>query len=338
MNIGDFAYGVDLGWASQLEDRGYFWIDDNKNRIDPIVAAKEYGADSVRLRLFVNPPKEAYWTKKDGTTCMLGYCDTQSVIAVSKRVADQGMRLMLDIHYSDHFADPQYQDIPAEWADLDPDALADKVFEYTRDTMQQFKDAGLSPEWVQVGNEINPGVMIPKGGLKENPADLVRFLTRGYEAVKEVYPDCQVITHLAMLFDIEGCEAFLDNFFAHGGKTDIIGLSHYPYWFGRKNYDEPLQYYLERYKTRYGKPVMIVEVGGEQTDPDGTYELLADTIHALHQVPENRGLGVFYWEPEAILEALPDQYPLCAAQPAGENAIRYTKAISAYRDDPDRRA
>lgn len=338
MGIGDFAYGVDLGWVTQFEREGYYWVDDNKNRIDPVDAAKDLGADAVRLRLFVNPPETAYWQKRENETCMLGDCDTKSVIAMARRVTDKGMRLMLDIHYSDHFADPQFQDIPAAWAELNADELADKVYEYTRETMQAFQDAGITPEWVQVGNEINPGIMIPMGGLDENPANLVTFLTRGYEAVKAVFPEALVITHLAMISNIDWTERFFDNFFGRGGKTDILGFSHYPYWnavaTGQKAYDQPLLYYLERYKTRYGRPVMIVEVGGEQTDPDGTYELMADTVASVHKVAEGKGLGVFYWEPEAVLEALPDHYPLCAAELVGDHEIRYTKAIAAYRDDP----
>lgn len=108
----EMAYGVDLGWLSQLEARGIHWVDAEKKEIDPLSAMKEMGADAVRLRIFVNPPKESYWTKKDGTVCMLGFCDAQSVLEVSERVKAAGMKLMLDFHYSDHFADPEYQDIP----------------------------------------------------------------------------------------------------------------------------------------------------------------------------------------------------------------------------------
>lgn len=338
MKTHPFAYGVDLGWMTQLEREGYHWVDDNKNRIDPLDAAIACGADSIRLRLFVNPPETAYWAKRENETCMLGLCDTQSVIEIARRAADKGLRLMLDLHYSDHFADPQFQDIPAAWAGLDAEALADKVYDYTQETMQAFRDAGLTPEWVQVGNEINPGILLPMGSLEEHPADLVTFLTRGYEAVKAVFPETLVITHLAMVCNVDWTERFFDNFFEHGGKTDILGFSHYPYWYnmesGKESYDEPLQYYLERYKTRYGRPVMIVEVGGAQTDPDGTYDLVADAIAALHKVAEGRGLGVFYWEPEAALEALPDHYPLCAAELTGDHEIHYTRAITAYRDDP----
>lgn len=336
MTSGGFAYGVDLGWVSQLEKEGYHWVDRSKNRTDPIAEARKSGADSVRLRLFVNPPKVSYWEKKTGETCMLGYCDTDSVIALSRRVSENGMRLMLDFHYSDHFADPQYQDIPDGWKEENADQMADSVFFYTRDTLEQFKQNGLEPEWIQVGNEINPGILLPMGSMKEAPDNLVRFLNRGYDAVREVFPACKVITHLAMLNNIELCEGFLDTFFGKGGKTDIIGLSHYPYWYGKRNYEKPLVYYLERYQDRFGKPVMIVEVGGEQKDPEGTYELLMETLDAVHQVPENKGLGVFYWEPEAAMEVLPDRYPLGASELVEDHTLQYTRALSAYHDYRER--
>ncbi len=336
MTSGGFAYGVDLGWVSQLEKEGYHWVDRSKNKTDPIAEARKSGADSVRLRLFVNPPKVSYWEKKTGETCMLGYCDTDSVIALSRRVSENGMRLMLDFHYSDHFADPQYQDIPDGWKEENADQMADSVFFYTRDTLEQFKQNGLEPEWIQVGNEINPGILLPMGSMKEAPDNLVRFLNRGYDAVREVFPACKVITHLAMLNNIELCEGFLDTFFGKGGKTDIIGLSHYPYWYGKRNYEKPLVYYLERYQDRFGKPVMIVEVGGEQKDPEGTYELLMETLDAVHQVPENKGLGVFYWEPEAAMEVLPDRYPLGASELVEDHTLQYTRALSAYHDYRER--
>lgn len=90
-----------------------------KKEVEPLAAMKEMGVDAVRFRIFVNPPKDAYWRKDEKTICMLGFCDGQSVLEVSKRVKEAGMKLMLDFHYSDHFADPEYQDIPEEWAQDD---------------------------------------------------------------------------------------------------------------------------------------------------------------------------------------------------------------------------
>lgn len=330
--IQKFAFGVDLGWISQLEERGFRWVDEQNNEIDPIQASKDMGADSVRLRVFVDPPKESFWQKEDGTICMLGYCDAQSVLEVSKRVKEKNMRLMIDFHYSDYFADPMCQDIPAEWADDDYETLAKRVYQHTKDVLSLLKDNDIYPEWVQVGNEINPGLMLPKAGLEKNPKELVMILNAGYDAVKECFPDCQVITHLAGVDHRDWCEPFLENFFENNGKTDILGFSYYPYWYQSAPDKEVLFQCLKTYAEEYEKPVMVVEVGGEDDDEEGTYQLVKDSIEAVMELPKQQGLGVFYWEPEVNREILPDKYPLGAAKLLDEHTLQFTRVISAYRD------
>lgn len=332
------AYGVDMGWLSQLESRGIRWVDGNQQEVDPIRMVKEMGADSVRFRIFVNPPKDAYWKKDGETVCMLGFCDAASVLEVSKRVRDEGMRLMLDFHYSDYFADPQHQDIPEEWRQDSPEQLTERVYQHTKDVMSLFVQNDVIPEWVQVGNEINPGLLLPAGSRAEHPEQMIAFLNAGYDAVKECCPDCQVITHISCVNFREACDPFLDTFFQYGGKTDILGFSYYPYWYDRIVEEQekkpealfynPLIYYAEVYK----KPVMICEVGGLETDEEGTYQLLINTMEAVKQVPDHMGLGVFYWEPEVGSALLPDKYPLGAAIALDEKTVRFTKALTAYKE------
>lgn len=150
------ALGVDLGWVSQLESRGFCWVDEKQQKIDPIQVSKEMGADSIRLRVFVNPPGE------------------------------------------------------------------------------------------------------------------------GYDAVKECCPKCYVITHLAGVDDTGWCMPFLDNFFKQGGKTDILGFSYYPYWYQSKSDKGILSACLKDYATKYQKPVMIVEVGGEDAVPPKYQDIFGD--------------------------------------------------------------
>lgn len=323
--------GTDLGWVSQLESRGIRWVDDNGNGIDPVQAVKDMGADAVRLRVFVNPPKEAFWKKKDGTVCMLGFADALSVVEMSKRVRKAGMKLMIDFHYSDHFADPMYQDIPKEWEGEDAKGLKQRVYAHTKEVLTMLTENGIYPEWVQVGNEINPGILLPMGSLKEAPENLVDFLNAGYDAVKECCPDCQVVTHITGVYKTEWCEPFLENFFRRGGKTDIMGFSHYPYWFKTEQGAEFLYGHLMRYQTQYQKPVMICEVGGPEGEEETTYELLINTMEAVKKVPDGKGIGVFYWEPEVGAKLLPDEYPLGAARLLDENTLQFTKALTAYR-------
>lgn len=324
--------GADLGWVSQLESRGIRWVDEEGRQIDPLQAVKDMGTNTVRLRVFVNPPKEAFWQKKNGTVCMLGFADAESVLEMAKRVKAMDLQLMIDFHYSDHFADPQYQDVPEAWQNEDGEGLKKKVYEHTKEVLHLLVENGAAPEWVQVGNEINPGILLPHGGLKENPGQLVEFLNMGYDAVKECCPDCKVITHIAGPYKPDWCEPFLDNFFEKGGKTDVFGFSHYPYWFKVEQSAEFLLGYLSRYEQKYHKPVMVCEVGGPENEEEGTYQLLMNTMEALERLPDEKGLGVVYWEPEVASGLLPDKYFMGASRLVNEHTLQFTKALSAYRD------
>ena len=324
--------GADLGWVSQLESRGIRWVDEEGRQIDPLQAVKDMGTNTVRLRVFVNPPKEAFWQKKNGTVCMLGFADAESVLEMAKRVKAMDLQLMIDFHYSDHFADPQYQDVPEAWQNEDGEGLKKKVYEHTKEVLHLLVENGAAPEWVQVGNEINPGILLPHGGLKENPGQLVEFLNMGYDAVKECCPDCKVITHIAGPYKPDWCEPFLDNFFEKGGKTDVLGFSHYPYWFKVEQSAEFLLGYLSRYEQKYHKPVMFCEVGGPENEEEGTYQLHMNTMEALERLPDEKGLGVVYWEPEVASGLLPDKYFMGASRLVNEHTLQFTKALSAYRD------
>ncbi len=325
------SLGVDLGWVSQLEQMGYSWVDDRRNEVDPIAACKSMGANAVRMRIFVDPPRQGFWQKREDELCMLGFCDAHSVLQFSKRVKALGMDLMLDFHYSDHFADPVFQQIPEGWAQDDDEKLTERVYTHTKQVLQLFREHDLVPRWVQVGNEINPGIMLPHGSLALAPEQLVRFLNAGYDAVKEVTPGCLVITHVAGIHSEEWCVPFLDNFFARSGKTDILGFSYYPYWYQAPSVKEKLAGWLNMYQEKYGMPVMLVEVGGEDSDEQGTYDLLCDCGDAILEVPDQKGLGVFYWEPEVNREVLPDRYPLGAARLLDSRTLQYTGALAAYR-------
>lgn len=328
--IKNMAFGVDLGWVSQLEQMGYSWIDNDGKKVDPIQACKDMGANAVRLRIFVNPPEKGFWQKNENELCMLGFCDAQSVLEVSKRVKNLEMDLMLDFHYSDHFADPLVQDIPEKWKSDDDCKLTERIYEHTKSVLQLFKDNEVYPKWVQVGNEINHGILWSRGSLETAPVQLVKFLNSGYDAVKEIMPECQVITHLAEVNNGDWCIPFLDNFFAHNGKTDIIGFSYYPYWYKPVCETLSLSGWLAMYQEKYGKPIVISEVGGEDTDEEATYKLLCDSVEAVMELPENAGLGVFYWEPEVNRAVLPDHYPLGAARLVEEHTLQYTSALTAY--------
>lgn len=333
--------GADVSWVSQLEDQGYHWVDAENRPVDPLQAAKDLGVNAIRLRVFVDPPKDAYWQKPSlefmghqmpSCTTMLGYCDKNSIAAMAKRVQALGLALMIDLHYSDHFADPIFQDIPDAWRQDTAEQLVQRVAQHTEDVLRTLLAAGVTPDQVQVGNEINAGILLPLGSAQTAPDALVQMLNAGYDAVKRLCPQAAVVTHVSYGHDLDRVRAFFDPFFARGGKTDQIGLSYYPAWFGQRH--KPAEFYetLCKISDLYQKPFLLSEIGGHFDDPDGTYDLLADTLQVLDSVLRGAALGMYYWEPEVADSQTPDHYPLGAAQLVGKKTLQYTRALRAYRD------
>lgn len=331
----DIAYGADIGWMSQLENEGITWIDDSGVPTDPLVLLKEKGVDSVRLRVFVNPSSDFEWIKPDGTVCKLGYADTTGLIYSAKRAKALGMKILLVFHYSDHFADPSYQDVPEQWEGATAVELEQYLYDYTYYIMHQLAEENIYPEWVQIGNEINYGILYPFGSISTGDfTQLTRFLNSGYDAVKAVSPNSKVVTHLTQgrHYDYDW---FFDNFInQQGGKTDVIGISYYPYWNG-ENEIEYVAYNLNQLSTKYDKDVMICETGESEANAEAAYELLRKEINALKSVPNQKGVGVFYWEPEANSNVLPDGYDLGATRLVGTNTLQFTSALDAFMTVPD---
>lgn len=328
-----FAYGADVGWLNQLEKSGVTWKDDYGYTKDALQILKDHGIDSIRLRLFVNPPSNFTWTKKDGTTCILGYSDTTALLYMAQRAKNMGFRIMVDFHYSDHFADPAYQDIPSAWSTHTFTQLKKDVYDHTYYIMSQLAKKGIYPEWVQVGNEINSGMLLPYGQSSNNFAQLAQLLNSGYDAVKAVSKTSKVVTHLANGNNNTTFRWFFDNFITkYGGKTDVIGMSYYPYWLG-SDYTKSISYLsanLNDMASRYGKEVMICEVGGVETSAANSYNLVKATLDAVKAVPKSKGIGVFYWEPEANSSVLPDSYPLGATTVVSSKVLKFSTAIDAF--------
>ena len=328
-----FAYGADIGWMTQLEDEGVRWIDHNNQIEDPLQILKNNGIDSVRLRVFVDPPNDFYWLKDGETWTMLGYNDKQGVLYAAQRAQALGMRIMVDFHYSDVFADPAFQVKPTGWSNYNFNQLEEAVYNHTYDVMNELAQHNIYPEWVQVGNEINSGVLLPDGSINHFN-QLSKLLNKGYNAVKDVNPSAKVITHLANGTNNAEFRWWFDNFFAEGGKTDIIGVSFYPYWEGKPYWEltDALKYNLTDISSRYNKEVMVVEIGGEEDNPIDTYWTIYDTIKLVENIPNNKGVGVFYWEPLAHSSVLPDNYALGATNAIGNNTLQLSPAISAFKD------
>jgi arabinogalactan endo-1,4-beta-galactosidase len=215
------------------------------------------------------------------------------------RAKELGMRVMIDFHYSDTWADPGNQTKPAAWANCTFAALKDSVYQHTYDVLSALKTAGVTPEWVQIGNEIPSGMLWPEGSYT-NFGQLSALVNKGYDATKDIDSNIKVIVHIDKGNDNSRFRWFFDLAVANGMKFDVIGASYYPYWLG-SDYTatiNDLETNLNDMVTRYDKDVMVVEVGGDYTLVQNTQDMLNQVISIVRGIPGQRGLGVIYWEPE----------------------------------------
>lgn len=291
-NGSDFARGADVSWLPQMEAGGYTFYNDGGQAEDCLKILKAHGINAIRLRTFVDPSGNPFD----------GHCGKDETVAMAVRARDCGMKVMIDFHYSDSWADPAKQRKPKAWAGHDFPALLVDLYDYTYGVMSALKEAGVTPEWVQVGNEIPEGMIYPDGSTRHWP-QLAQLINKGYEAVKAVSPNSIVILHVDQGNDNRRFRKWFDAAVENGAKFDMIGLSYYPYWLkGRPDYTksiDDLGANLDDMAMRYGKDVMVVEVGGMDTMEENTYAMLIAVQKKVRAVPDGKGKGVFYWEPEA---------------------------------------
>ena len=314
------AKGGDISWLPQMVASGYIFYNDNGEPEDCFKILKDHGINSVRLRTWVNPSDNP----------QSGHCSKEETVAMAKRAKEWGMKVMINFHYSDSWADPGKQNKPKDWEGLNFEELKQALYDYTYDVINDLKKEGISPEWVQLGNEIPSGMIHPEGHT-DNWPQLVELLNKGYDAVKAVSPSSKIILHVAQGNNNERFRWWFDNAEEHGAKYDIIGMSFYPWWLdGKPDYRDvidDLGANLIDMANRYNKEVMVVEVGGEDVQPNNTYNMLSAVIQKVREVPNNNGLGVFYWEPQGARSW--SHYALSAW---GEDG-RPTKAMDAFLEE-----
>lgn len=319
--------GGDISMLPKYEEAGAkYYTHDGEGISDVLTFFKDEGMNAMRVRLFVDPKKQTTdngkWTT-DENVCQ----DLDWVKALGKRIKDKGLKFMLDFHYSDTWADPSKQWTPAAWASLDDNALAQKLYSYTKDALEQLKAAGAEPDMIQTGNEISYGMMWgrPGGTLKQcwpsSPDNWTRFtnlLKQATKACREECPNAKVIIHVertsvSQQNDNKNYSA-LSNFYKKMQEAnidyDIIGLSYYPYFHGAISELEGAIDLLE--KDYADKSVMVVEfgypyawaVGGTTYDYTMTYPysdagqkaITADVVTMLKKHENVNGL--FWWWPE----------------------------------------
>ncbi len=303
--------GADLSYVNELEDQGAVFYDQG-SRKDPFQILHDHGATLVRVRLWHTPTWTAYSTLDD-------------VQRTLRRAKALGMATLLDFHYSDTWADPAKQIIPAAWAQLHDLALLEQaVYDYTRDVLLTLDKAGLTPNWVQVGNEINTEILMPghHNGDAINWPRNVRLLNAGLQAVRDTGRQMaaapRTMLHIAQP---ENLIPWFDAALAAGlADFDTIGLSYYPKW-STCSIQQTGQA-IRQARARYHRDVMIVETAYPWTltphrvtdpllgadavlsdypaTPQGQRDFLVD----LTQTAADHGcLGVVYWEPAWVSTA-----------------------------------
>ncbi|MFQ2824134.1 glycoside hydrolase family 53 protein [Aeromonas allosaccharophila] len=280
--------GADVSWLTQMEQSGYRFYNDSGKPQDLLLTLKQHGINAIRLRVWVNPAG--------------GWNGLNDVIAKAKRAKAAGFDIMIDFHYSDSWADPGKQTKPAAWQSYTFEQLMSNVYWHTYNSLVALKQAGITPKWVQVGNETNNGMLWDDGKASANMRNFAWLINSGYDAVKAVNTSTKVIVHLANCENNALYRWMFDGLKANGAKWDVIGASIYPTqtgngdWFTMNNrcYDN-----LADMVNRHGKEVMIVEVGMPWDDPKNSYDTLVDLLNKMKWLPDNKGLGVFYWEPQS---------------------------------------
>lgn len=268
--------GADISFLPQLEARGMKFYD-NGNEGDAIDILKNHGINYIRLRVFVNPENENGYSPKDG------FCGLDSTLKMAQRVKAVGLNLLLDFHYSDTWADPQKQFKPKAWEGLAFKDLRKRLKSYTKSVLTQLKQQGTMPDMVQIGNEINHGMVWPDGHIS-NLDNLAELLKAGTEAVNEVDPSTTIMMHLALGGQNEETVFWFDNMIARGVEFDIIGLSYYPKWHCTL---DDLNNNMLDIISRYNKDINVVE-----------YSAFKKAVHdVVFNLPNDRGNGTCIWEP-----------------------------------------
>ncbi len=311
-NYSGMVLGHDLSIAQQLESVGKTFSDNGQTYpVERIVAA--HGATHVRLRLWVNPP--------------IPFNDLPHVMNMARRIKAAGLAFHLDLHYSDFWADPGKQPTPASWQGQDLATLASTVYKYTRGVLTLLEIQGTRPDIVQVGNEVTNGMLWPLGQIyvngAQNWAQFTTLLNAGIKGVQDAQAfgkKSRIMVHIDRGGDNAGSRWFYDHIQPYNVQFDLIGLSFYPWWHGPLS---ALQANLNDLATRYQKDIIIAETAYPWTLADGdnyTNSVTASTnlqtsypatpagqigymqnlLTILQQVPNNRGRGVVYWEPDWI--------------------------------------
>ena len=335
----EFWLGADIGWCTEYEANGYKFYNKHGQERECTALMKELGLNAVRHRVWVDPSKHGNW------------CGKEDLLVKCKRAKALDMKILLDFHYSDWWADPQKQNIPASWSGHSYEQMKQDLWNHTVDVLQMLKDNDIEPKWIQVGNETRNGflwsvksneygwpeldengnvtIIESMGHAVNNPKQYAGFFATGYQACKSVFPDAIVMVHLDNGYDRNLYDWNLGILRDNGAKWDMIGMSLYPYWAldsgAHTDEDKVIADCIEniRYVSeKFGSDIMIVETGFYVDENDSARlekgrSQLARVIRESMNNTGGRCKGVFYWEPECR----PSQYRLGAFTEDGHPTV-----------------
>jgi len=294
----DFAFGADVSFLKQAEDGGKNFKD-GTNAGSGLQIFHNHGYNWVRLRLFVEPVTNGLPNNPAYT------------IAQAQAAKKLHFKFLLDLHYANTWADPAHQPTPAAWAGLSHAERVQTVFTYTRDTIAAFRDAGVLPDMVQIGNEVTQGLLWPDGRLPDHWDNFARYIYAGINGVDAGRGNGKrpkIMIHVDTGGSREKTKAFFDKLNTYEIPYDVIGLSYYPWWQGSLM---ELRENLAFAAHEYGRDVVVVETAyhwqpnRETADhaepfpetPEGQRQFLEALTRVVMDVPDGRGQGVFWWEP-----------------------------------------
>jgi len=334
----DFMAGADVSMLAEVERHGGKFSSADGKPGDAMQILKDAGVTWVRLRLWHTPVfaadvvEDGRVVLKKGAAVGGGNNGLATTMRLARRAKALGLKVLLDIHYSDFWADPQTQTKPAAWTDLHGAALQAAVREYTANTLDALDAVGVAPDMVQIGNETNAGMLWPDGQTWSadksakigGDAAFAALLRAGIDGVRAndalTGRHLPVMLHLAGGTDPDLCHHMLDLFAAEHLDYDVVGLSWYPIYHGTL---AQLKANLDELAQRYRRPLVVVETAygwtldrGDSTAPlldaqhaekagypatvAGQAQVIRDVIATVAAVPGGLGRGVFYWEPAWI--------------------------------------
>ncbi len=308
----NFAKGADVSWVTQMERDGVKFYNSQGAEMECMALLKSLGMNTIRLRVWVDPVD--------------GWNGKADLLVKAKRAKALGMRLMIDFHYSDSWADPGKQNKPAAWVGLPFEELKGALVSHTVDILEALKGESIYPEWVQVGNETSNGMLWEEGRASANMKNYTDLHNAGYTAVKEVFPEAKVILHIDRGENSAHYNWLLDGMAIHAARYDIIGMSLYPDPINWQYFNEACLINMKELIRKYNKDIMICEVGMSWDKPEICKGFLIDLIDKALEKTDGRCLGVLYWEPQGFVNW--SHY----TKAAFDNEGRPTVALDAFKD------